>query len=143
MKLLLKKNYLSALNLSEGIKTFKHVYADIDGKVKDIVEDGDLACAEFACFMLLPFKLISEMHATVAGAVQDLKKKGWYEIQDLKEGAVLIWEKDAGNPHMHIGFYLGNGKAVSNSSEKKESAVHDYRHKGREVSKILWHDSLN
>lgn len=142
MKLLLKDNYLSALNLSEGIKTFKNVYAEVDGSKKDIVEDGNLSCAEFVCFLLLPFKLITDMHATVSGTVKDLVKNDWLEISELKEGAILVWDKDEKNPHSHIGFYLGNEKAISNSSEKKESTIHDFKHNGRKVSKILWHDFL-
>lgn len=143
MKLILKENYLSALNLSEGIKTFQHIYAEVGGEKKDIVEDGNLSCAEFVCFLLLPFKLITEMHATVTGTVKDLKNNGWYEITDLKSGAVLVWEKDEKNPHSHIGFYLGNDQAISNSSEKKESTIHHYKHNDREVSSILWHHSLD
>lgn len=148
MELLHKKNYLSAIQLADGIKVFRHLYAIVDGEEKDILEDGNLSCPMFVCFMLLPFKLVREMHATVPGAIRDLKDSGWYEISEPKEGAIIVWEKktDGGlaeSGHKHIGFYLGNNLAVSNSSEVKQSIVHAADKGDRKIIATYWHEFLN
>src|SRR3989344_3353930 len=72
---------------------FRNLYADVDGVEKDILEDGALSCVVFASAVLLNLELIKKPHATVPSAVKDMLENGWYEITQLKLGAVILWEK--------------------------------------------------
>src|SRR3989344_6722868 len=63
---------------------------------------------------------IKFIHLTVASTEKDMIENGWYEINDLKLGGVLIWEKKDGRdgePHNHIGFFIGGEEAISNDSK--------------------------
>ena len=145
-----KKNYLETIKSAAGIKIFKHVYALVDGEEKDIAEGGNLSCALFVAMILLRFtsvaknfKLISEIHITVKGTIDDLMKNGWFEISELKDGAIIVWTEGKDNMEPHIGFYLGNSMAISNSDKSRESTIHHIDDGGREIAKIFWHDFLN
>lgn len=124
MKLLLKKSYLSAIENSIGSNQYRNLYFEINGEERDIMKDGELSCALFVSSILHRFKLISSLHATVSGTEKDLFKSVWEEIEDLREGAVIIWsELDFnGEKHGHIGFYWNGETAISNSSIEKNTA---------------------
>lgn len=91
---------------------------------------------------------IKFIHLTVASTEKDMTEHGWYEIKDLRPGAILIWEKKDGHngePHNHIGFFTGGEEAISNSSRGTGFPhKHHVTYNGtRKVEKILWHDDLN
>ncbi len=120
---------------------FQDFYLQINGEERNATKKGEISCAFFVSSVLLIFFLIKEGHLTVAGALNDMKEKGWKEIKELKPGAVLLWEKKEG--HNHLGFYLGGEKAVSNSKKKKKPVVHHYNYKGkRKIEKIFWNEKL-
>jgi len=148
MKILNKKNYLETLPSFEGSKSFRHVYAEVGGVVKDLTEDGNLSCSFFTSSYLLRFtsvalnfKLINEVHLTVPGTVRDLKSCGWVEIKELKSGAIVTWKNSSKSQHPHIGFYLGDGKFISNNDIKKEIIISD--EKDRVIDSLLGHEFLN
>src|SRR3990167_2875646 len=128
---------------------FRNMYADIDGVEKDILEDGALSCAIFASAVLLNLELIKKPHATVSGAVKDMFESGWREIAQLGPGAVILWEKiifEDGKEHYHIGFYIGNEEAISNSFADKCPRRHHITYgtnqdgaPKRKIEKIYWH----
>src|SRR3989344_997793 len=113
IKLLKNKNYLTIIeNSAKGENwMFRNLYFEIDGKEVDVLEDGGLSCAMFVSSILYLNKLIGDIHTTVVGTEKDMLESGWYEIRDLKLGAVIIWEKKIGNkdglPHYHNGFFMG------------------------------------
>ena len=131
---------------------FRNLYAEVDGKEVDILENGGNSCASFVSWILLTLELIKLPHATVYATEKDLLDSGWFEIKELRAGAVLIWEKREGAmledqkiPKEHIGFYVGNDEAISNSSKAtgfpwKHSVTYDST---RNVAKILWHPDLD
>lgn len=131
---------------------FRNLYADVDGKEVDILENGSNSCAVFVCLILLCLELIKRPHATVYATEKDLLASGWNEIKELKPGAILVWEKRDGTmledqkiPKEHIGFYVGNDEAISNSSKAtgfpwKHHVTYDDT---RKVEKILWHPELD
>lgn len=84
------------------------------------------------------------MHATVAGTEKDMLKNGWQETKDLREGAVLVWEKNH-NGHSHMGFCVGNDEAISNGSQDSGFPhKHHVTYNGqRKIEKIYWHPSLD
>jgi len=96
--------------------------------------------------------LIKEIHGTVDGTIKDLEQSDWKKIKKPKIGSILVWEKiDFGNQtfHKHIGFYIGNNKAISTNSSKKAPQIHHWTYgvkKGKPVRKveaIFWNKKLN
>ena len=70
-----------------------------------------------ACVTLLP------------GAVKDMIDNSWTETKKMKPGDVLVWEKktfEDGKSHRHIGFYLGDKKAISHSDKNGRPIIHHY-----------------
>ena len=151
--------YIAVIKNSVGSKMFCNVYAKVNGlpaqtgKKTDILQNGMLSCAFFISSILVLFKLIKEIHGTVDGTVRDLERSGWQKTTKPKIGNVLVWEKiDFGNKdfHKHIGFYIGNNKAISTSNSKKgQPIIHHWtygikRNKPvRKVKAIFWHKKLN
>jgi len=121
--------YLSIIKNIAGSKSFRHLYAKVGGKKTDILKNGRLSCAFFVSSILKIFGQIKNLHATVAGTEKDLKSSGWHKIKILKEGSVIIWEKI--NNHSHIGFYLGDNKAISNDSKSRAPEIHHYAYNGK------------
>ena len=122
---------------------FRSLYAEVNGKEKDILENGKLSCAIFVSSILYVFKMIKDPHATVDKTIDDMITLGWYEIEKPKPGAILKWEKQEG--HYHIGFYVGGNMAISNDS--KDTGFphkHHYTYNDtRKIEKIYWHKELN
>ncbi len=124
---LLSETYMAAIQNSVDSRLFRNFYATVNGKKKDIMENGELSCAFFASSLLMIFGLIKHIHGTVDGTVRDMRASGWKETKKLSPGNVLVWETitdNKGNAHKHIGFYICRDKAVSNSTVKKTPAMH-------------------
>lgn len=128
---------------------FRNFYFEVNGREKDILENGRLSCAVFVSAILYLFKLINDLHATVNSTEKDIKENGWYEITDLKRGAIVMWEKKLGDDdnkiHGHIGFYVGDNMAISNDSKGTGFPHrHHYTYNGtRKIEKIYWHSQLD
>ena len=147
VKPLLFDTYLAVIKNSPGANLFRNSYAKVNGMKRDILKNGELSCAFFTSSVLVIFKLIKEIHSTVEGTIRDLEASGWKKIKKPKIGSVLIWEESVG--HKHSGFYIGGGKAVSNSLQKRTPIVHHWTFgikKGKPVRKIIaiyWHKKLD
>ena len=128
---------------------FRNLYAEVNGKGTDIAQNGRWSCAVFVSRILYLNKLIGDMHANVPSVTKDMLKSGWFEIKELKPGAVLVWEKrvalDDKTEHSHNGFYIGDGMAISNDSKGTGFPhKHHYTYNGtRKIEKIYWHPALN
>ena len=128
---------------------FRNLYAEKDGEEIDIAANGRWSCAIFVSWILYLNKLIGDMHANVSSTTKDMLENGWVEIEELKSGAVLVWEDklgdDDGKMHSHNGFYVGNNTAVSNYSRGSGFPHrHHYTYNGaREIAKIYWHTVLD
>jgi hypothetical protein len=140
---LLLENYIHMAKTSVGSPLFRNFYCTVDGAKKDILRDGDLSCAFFVSWILMPFRLLKETHATVAGTVKDLKENGWTQIDSPKPGAIIVWTPQAidGELHAHIGIALGEGLAISNDFKKRSPQIHPWD--SRPVHEILWHPKLD
>jgi len=106
---------------------------------------GKLACAVFVSDVLEKFNLIYEGHPTVKILVNNLKSFGWQEVElkNIEPGDIIVWEKNKSN-HYHVGFYIGNEKAISNSWKKRFPIKHDFlfrnenlKKKERKIVKII------
>lgn len=166
MRLLFKKNYLTQIENSAKGKNylFQNFYIEKNGEIFDSLESGKNSCAVFICYILYSFNSLLEflgkkpwikaIHLKVVSTENDLLESGWYEIKELNPGAVIIWEERPGwwdnLPHRHIGFYIGDGMAISNDSKGTNLP---FKHpvelpssvdlEPRKVKKIYWHPALD
>lgn len=151
--LLKRKNYLAMVrNAAKGENhMFRNLFALVDGAEQDINKDGALACSFFASAVLYIHKLIRDMHAGVPGLERDLAASGWHQIDELREGAVIVWEPrmgtfvpGMGEEHGHLGFYIGNDRAVSNGSNSTLMPEEHHVTYGdtRKIDRIWWHPEL-
>ena len=134
---------------------FRNLFADESGKEIDILENGQNSCCAYVTWILLALELIKHPHATVFSTEKDLVSSGWFEIQELRPGAVIIWDKLKASVHgllgnknadlQHIGFCVSATEAVSNDSKgrgfpwKHHATYNDTRR----IEKIYWHPELN
>lgn len=144
---LLRDTYFAMIKNSVGTKLFCNFYARVDGKKIDVMKRGDLSCAFFLSSLLSILALAEATHGTVESAISDMKRSGWKLSKKLVLGSIIVWEEK--KRHKHIGFYIGNDKALSNSSKKKSPAIHHFTYgvkNGKPVRKIeaiYWHKKLD
>ncbi len=135
-----KRSLFALIKNSLGSKFFRFLYFFDNKKSKDILENGNLSCAFYISVILRILGLIKECHTTVDGLIKDMGDSSWQKVDKLQKGAVIVWEpKDS---HKHIGFYLGNRKAVSNSSSKRSPIIHSVNHQRRNLIAIYIHEEL-
>jgi len=131
-----KKSLKILIQNSLNSKFFRSIYFDINGKSKDILENGNLSCAFYVSIILKILGLISEIHTTVKSTILDLEKSGWQKTKKPFFGAVIVWEPTLKNKHYHIGFCLNSKKAVSNSSKKRGPIIHNINYQKRKIKAI-------
>lgn len=140
---LLFDSYLAMIKNSVGTNLFRNFYAKINGKKKDVTKDGDGSCVFFVSAILTLMNLLEEIHLIVAKTVKDMEKSGWYKIKKPRAGAVIVWKKSKHYDEKHIGFYVGRGIAISNSSSESVPKNHHWTFDGkRKVEAIYWHRKL-
>lgn len=132
---------------------FRNAFFLINGKKQDVLRDGDLSCAVYVSSILRLMNLIPETHTTVKGTVETMCQAGWKPIRKPRAGSILVWEakhfKKSGESHRHIGFYIGDRKAVSNSSKKRSPAMHHWTFgvkngkTKRTIEAIYWNGKLD
>lgn len=83
----------------------------------DVIGSGRFACAYYVSAILHLVELTAgAVHTNVTETEEDLIASGWERTESLLPGAVIIWGPKLasdGQPHRHIGFYVGNDRAVS------------------------------
>jgi len=123
VKLLFKNSYLSMIKNSQGTKMFRDFFGKIRNKKENLTKNGRRSCAFFVSSILYHFHLIKDLHLTVNGTIRDMKKAGWFRTREPREGSVILWEKRRGR--YHLGFYLGERKAISNDKRGRTPIIHD------------------
>jgi hypothetical protein len=124
---------------SVGSHLFRNFQVNTEEKGNfDALDDGYNSCAFFVSSILVIFKKLRGIHGTVEATINDLRESGWVEANNPHPGDVLVWEarKFDDGLKKHIGFSLGNGKAISNSWIKKMPVEHD-DHFGKDNRKII------
>jgi len=143
--------YLQLIKNSVKAESYRNFYVQQKGKKKDILQHGELSCAWFVTSILLPFSLINKAHVTVDTTVLALKKSGWKKISKPRLGCIIVWQEikyPDGENHGHIGFYLGNHRAISNSTTRGYPVKHHWTYgcksgqPRRGVKLLLWHPKL-
>ena len=161
VEILLFDSYFQAIKNSIGSDLFRNLFALVDGKKIDICKNGGLSCPVFASSILVLYGLIEGPpkgpHANVGSVVKNMKNSGWKKIKVPRPGAVIVWEaKETEDPagdvyasHCHLGFYIGDEKAISNSSRIGQPIEHHWTYGTtqngqpfRKVVAIYWHDKL-
>lgn len=127
--LALRETYLAMIRNSVGSMQYRMLFVQTPRDIVDVIGNGDLACAFFVSSILMLCGLTKGgVHTTVDATVDDLEQSGWRRQDELlPEGSVLIWEPKLCSDnlrHRHIGFYVGDGMAISNSSEERSPALH-------------------
>lgn len=136
-----KKSLFILIKNSLGTKLFQSLYFFKDGKSRDIYRKGDLSCAFYVSTILKIIGMIGNIHAEIKSTIKDLEESGWYKIDKLKRGSVIIWEAGK-HGHRHIGFYLGKNKAVSNSPKTRTPTIHSVNYENRKIEAIYFHKDL-
>jgi hypothetical protein len=143
-KILKFDNYLSMINNSVGSTQYQNLWViDDNGNKIDITKDGELSCAVYVTSILKLFDLINTQKANVHSTLNAMLEFGWKEVgkEEAKKGDVLVWNsrKDLNNEtHGHIGFYVGDNKAISNSTKLKRIVRHGWDYGGRRIiEKVL------
>ena len=121
------KSYLQLIHNSIGSNLFRNFYVETAERGKfDALDDGSNSCAFYVSAVLVIFKKISGIHGTIDSTIKDLKESGWTEVSEPREGDVIVWEAKKFDDGLkeHIGFSIGNGKAISMSWTKKTPIEH-------------------
>lgn len=141
-KVLKYKTYLLMIENSVGSTQYRNLWGEWpDGRVEDLTKGGELSCAVFVTSILKLFDVIGEQKATVKGAVERMKNDGWknVDIDCIEPGDVIVWKRNKTDyTHPHIGFYIGNNLAVSNSWKLNKVVRHSWNYGGkRDVVEVL------
>lgn len=128
MKVLLRENYFATIRESVGSRFFRHLYVQDGSGQRDAARAGRLSCGLFVSILLHRFNLVKNVHATVSGTLKDMENSGWKRVRTPKSGDIIVWEpiKEFGEIHRHIGFFMGNGHAISNSSKRRVPIRHHW-----------------
>lgn len=149
------RSYIAAIENSVGTNLFRNLYFRIDGKGIDVLDDGDLSCAVYVTSILYLFDLVGERHTTVVETIKDIEVSGWHTIGTPRTGALIFWDYKIKNDgsrgtNRHIGFYLDENTAVSNSAKTKMVERHHPKRPvtidsdaDRAILAFYWHDKLN
>jgi hypothetical protein len=149
-KRLFKKNFLMVIRNSAGTNMFRNFYYKNLG---DVLKNGDLSCAFFVSTILLMFNFVDKISFRVVDTVADIQQKGWYKITKLRKGCIVVWNPviQNGGGHLHIGFYMGSGIAISNRSSLGVPGEHPVIYSGLDKNRqskkvtiraIYWHQKL-
>lgn len=112
------RTYLTMIVGSIGSNQYRTLYVHSPDGSKDVIGNGDLACAYFVSSILTLFGLMNDgVHTTVDETVRDLESSGWEKIPLPRSGCIVIWGKkfrSAPPGHRHIGFCVDDDTVVSN-----------------------------
>ncbi len=154
-KLEIFTSYLKTIENSVDSNIFRNLYYKIGRKTIDVLDNGDLSCANYVTTILYIFDLIKDRHTTVIGTVDDMSESGWYQIKKPKKGAIILWgykKKDDGTQgkHRHVGFYIDKKIAISNYAPRRVVIRHHPTfgtfpngEARRDILAYYWNDRLN
>lgn len=143
LRRLVHKNLMYSIRTIDGSELFKHIYVvdQRDGREFDALDDGSGACAYTVSGVLALHGLIDHPHATVTTTVKQMQEAGWVKTDDPQPGDVVQWA--ARNDHMHMAFYIGNGRVVGNSTPKRKTSEYGLKlEDGREPIAFFTHPQL-
>jgi hypothetical protein len=152
-KYLWHKTYMYRILGSVGTDMWRNFWVeDEKGNPVDLTKNGDLSCGLHVSGLLLNLnprsgsdvKFVSGPILRVDQLHIDLVKNGWQEIEfsaesDLELGDIIFWEelrgyngREAGGPHGHCGFYIGDEKVISVIPRTGNPQIHDYMYRDQQ-----------
>jgi len=144
------KNLMNMIGASIGSEMFRNLYFRQDKESVDVLEDGNLSCAVFVSNLLYLNGLLQKQHTWVSTTIKDLEESGWKNITTQRPGGVIVWGPWERSSHKHIGFSLGQNRAVSNvdmqKSPQKHHATYGENQDGspkRPIEAVYWNSLLN
>lgn len=143
------KTYLKLIRNSVGTEMFRNFYIQTsDGTEVDALSDGSNSCAFYVSSVLTLFKKHSGVHGTVKSTIEDLKQSGWQDatMDAMQAGDVIVWDavELEGERYEHVGFYVGDNRAVSTSWTEKKVIEHDVYFDGvRTIRHVFRHHEWN
>lgn len=124
---LILKNLLRTIHSSVSTDVFRSIYVrDQKGYEFDALDDGRDACAYHVSGILAINGLIDQPHATVKTTLEKMKLAGWRQTKKPSPGDVICWPATK-TIHQHLGFYVDEQTAISNSSVKRQPSLHEMR----------------
>ena len=122
---------------------FRNFYIQTaQGQERDALDDGSNLCAFYVSSVLTLFKKHTGVHGTVQSTVADLRHSGWQQVEEtaMQPGDVIVWEvmEINGGKYEHVGFYLGQRRAISTSWTKKKVVEHDVHFDGTRAIKYVF-----
>ena len=138
-----QQNLLHIVRAAVDSTMFQHIFVtDVrSGKTFDALKNGELSCAYFVSTALTMCGLINSPHATVATTLQKMQDAGWRKVDQPTPGAVIYWPSV--EEHGHVGFYLGDGQCISNSTDRHVPVEHGLTlTNGSEPEAFYMHDLL-
>jgi hypothetical protein len=111
-----EKNFVKFIENSVGINTFRNLYmTDDSGLEFDAANNGKKSCALFVTAILTMFKLIDGMHSTCSGTLRYVSNaENWSITSNPLPGDLVFWNP-INDTTGHVGFYVNDGKVISNS----------------------------
>jgi hypothetical protein len=128
------KSYIKLIQNSVGSNLFRNFYVETPERGEfDSLDDGNNACAFYVSSVLVIFNKLSGIHGTTSNTIKDLEASGWKEVREPKPGDVLVWEVKEFEDGLkdHIGFYIGDGRAISVSETVGAPIEHDKTFNGK------------
>lgn len=144
MKYLVQKNLVYTIHSAVGSKMFQHAFVRrADGSELDAQDSGRLSCAYIVSGILTLHMLMKQPHAEVASTIKDMEDSGWLKTDRPVPGCVIHWPAN-GNGHEHIGFYIDEHTAMSNSTQQCIPVIHSINMPdGREPIAFYTHPKLS
>lgn len=86
---------------------------------------------------------MKQPHAEVASTIKDMEDSGWLKTDQPVPGSVIHWPADR-NGHEHIGFYIDEHTAMSNSTQQCIPVIHSLNMSdGRKPMAFYGHPKLS
>lgn len=126
----LSRKYIETVMGSvNSLKYRQHHVLTSDGITQTVFADSGVASAYHVSSILNSLQLsLGEIRLNILDILADLEVSAWERTKTLSKGAVVVWEPYSyvsGKPRQHIGFYIGNDRAVSNISDAHIPTEHD------------------
>lgn len=121
-------NFLTTIKNSQGANTFRS--QSVNGV--DVLKNGDLSCAYFVSGILVLYQLIDRAHFRLDGTIEAMQKSNWFLLGEPVSGSIVVWNpiKQGETEHLHIGFSIGDGVAISNRSSLGVPGEHPLHYSG-------------
>ncbi|HEY9663012.1 MAG TPA: hypothetical protein V6C65_31595 [Allocoleopsis sp.] len=139
---LVAKNLLNTIHGVVGSKLFQHLYLlDDSGQETDVYKGGQRSCAYVVSGVLVLNDLMERVRATVHSCLADMESMGWYKTDKPVPGSVIHWPADESG-HEHVGFYLDDQTAMSNSDTLCVPELHGIVRKNLQPIAYFTHPDL-